>query len=299
MSDPLSEIISLLSPQAVFSKVVSGAGAWAVRYSDYGYPSFCTILEGSCRLAIDGQDAVTLQAGDFVLLPTTPAFTISGFEPAEPLLIDPNLSGPGTGEVRHGNQDGPVDVRLLGGCFVFGSPDSRLLTSLLPAMIHIRDAGRLAKLVEFVAEDARREMPGRELVLSRLIDVLLVEALRSMQWEGAPPGLPRGLADPRLAQAIRLMHAEMARPWTMAELSKQAGLSRAAFFDRFSRAVGVPPMEYLSAWRMAIAKDLLRRGEIGIAEVAERVGYGSASTFSTAFSRQVGVPPGAYARSAA
>jgi AraC-like DNA-binding protein len=82
----------------------------------------------------------------------------------------------------------------------------------------------------------------------------------------------------------------------VAELAQEAALSRSAFFDRFTRAVGLPPMEYLLAWRMALAKDLLRRGEVGLAEVAARVGYGSASAFSTAFSRQVGQPPSRYAR---
>ena len=92
------------------------------------------------------------------------------------------------------------------------------------------------------------------------------------------------------------MHGDPARAWTVAELAKKAALSRSAFFDRFTHAVGLPPMEYLLAWRMAIAKDLLRRREAGLAEVAERVGYGSASTFSTAFSRYVGQPPGRFAR---
>ena len=82
----------------------------------------------------------------------------------------------------------------------------------------------------------------------------------------------------------------------MVELAKKAALSRSAFFERFSRAVGLPPMEYLLAWRMAIAKDLLSRGGVALAEVAERVGYSSASTFSTAFSRHVGQAPGRYAR---
>ncbi|MDD3445644.1 MAG: helix-turn-helix transcriptional regulator, partial [Zavarzinia sp.] len=91
--------------------------------------------------------------------------------------------------------------------------------------------------------------------------------------------------------------ADPARPWTMAELAKAAALSRSAFFDRFTRTIGMPPMEYLLAWRMALAKDLLRREGLDIAEVAERVGYSSASTFSTAFSRHVGQPPGRYARS--
>jgi AraC-like DNA-binding protein len=92
------------------------------------------------------------------------------------------------------------------------------------------------------------------------------------------------------------MHGDPSRSWTVEQLAKKAALSRSAFFDRFTRSVGLPPMEYLLAWRMAVAKDLLRRREVGIAEVAERVGYGSASTFSTAFSRYVGQPPGRYAR---
>jgi AraC-type DNA-binding domain-containing proteins len=133
-------------------------------------------------------------------------------------------------------------------------------------------------------------------VLTRLVEVLLIEALRSTSGEDAPPGLLRGLADARLASAMRQMHADPARAWTVAQLAKKAALSRSTFFERFTRAVGMPPMEYLIAWRMAVAKDLLRRHDFGIAEVAERVGYGSASTFSTAFSRHVGQPPSLFAR---
>jgi transcriptional regulator GlxA family with amidase domain len=107
------------------------------------------------------------------------------------------------------------------------------------------------------------------------------------------------LSDARLAAAIRKMHGNPARPWTVVQLAKEAALSRSAFFDRFTRAVGVPPMEYLFAWRMAVAKGLLRREDLGLAAIAERVGYSSASTFSTAFSRHVGQPPGRYARAEA
>src|SRR5712671_6868572 len=87
LSDPLSEVISLLRPRTVFSKRISGAGRWGVRYSDYGEPSFCTVLEGSCRLAVDGHQEITLEADDFVLLPATPGFTMSGFEPVTPQRI--------------------------------------------------------------------------------------------------------------------------------------------------------------------------------------------------------------------
>jgi len=299
MTDPLSQVIALLQPRGVASKLISGAGRWGVRYGDYGAPSFCTVIEGACRLAVDGQEPVTLRAGDFVLMPATPGFVLSGFEPVVPGFIDPKVTPPPGDEVRHGDPDGAPDVRLLGGFFLFGSPDTSLLVSLLPALVHLRDAERLSLLVRLVAEESGSDQPGRDMVLERLVEILLIEALRTTQRDGAPPGLLRGLGDRKLAEAMRRMHADPARPWTVEQLARDAGMSRSAFFERFSSAVGVPPMEYLLAWRMALAKDLLRRRDVPLAEVAERVGYGSASTFSTAFSRHVGQPPGRYARAAA
>ncbi len=298
MNDPLSEVIALLNPRAVFSKGISGAGRWAVRYSDFGQPSFCAVISGSCRLAVEGEEAIALEAGDFVLMPATPGFTLSSFEAAAPVQIDPKLAPAPEGEVRHGRRDGPPDVRLLGGYFVFDSPDAALLVSLLPTLVHVRGVDRLSVLVRLVGEESSEERSGRELVLTRLVEVLLVEALRSSSGEDAPPGLLRGLADARLALAMRQLHADPARPWTVTQLAQKAALSRSAFFDRFTRAVGLPPMEYLLAWRMALAKNLLKHQDVAIAEVAERVGYSSASTFSTAFSRHVGLPPGRYARRA-
>ncbi len=299
MTDPLSEVIELLRPRTVFAKGISGAGRWGVRYADFGQPSFCIVLDGSCRLAVEGESAVTLEAGDFVLLPTTPGFTLSGFDPVVPVFIDPKVTPAPTEEVRHGRADGEPDVRLLGGYFVFDSPDAALLVSLLPTLIHVRGVERLSTLVRLVGEEAAEQRSGRDIVLSRLVEVMIVEALRATQGDDARPGLLRGLGDARVAAAIRLMHEDPARPWTVAQLARQAALSRSAFFDRFVRSVGLPPMEYLLSWRMAIAKDLLRRRQLGLAEVAQRVGYGSASTFSTAFSRHVGQPPVRYARAMA
>ncbi|HEX4457866.1 MAG TPA: AraC family transcriptional regulator [Polyangia bacterium] len=296
MNDPLSEVIALLQPRAVFSKRISGAGRWGVRYSAFGQPSFSAVLEGSCRLAVDGQPAITLQAGDFVLLPATPSFTMSGFEPVRPERVNPKVAATPTGEVRHGTRGGRPDVRLLGGYFIFDSPDAALLVSLLPALVHMRGIERLAVLVRLVADEASDARSGRDLVLTRLVEVMLIEALRSRSGEDAPAGLLRGLADARLAPAIRQIHSHFARTLTVAELAKTAALSRSALFERFTRTVGLTPMEYLLSWRMAVARDLLRRHRLGIAEVAERVGYGSASTFSTAFSRHVGHPPSRYAR---
>lgn len=296
MADPLSQVITLLRPRTVFSKGISGAGRWAVRYSDFGHPSFCVVLQGGCLLAVNGEDAVTLAAGDFVLLPSTPSFTMSSFEPATPVLIDPKTAPAPTEEVRHGRRSGPPDMRMLGGYFVCDSPDAALLVSLLPTLVHVRGVERLSVLVQLVGEESSADRSGRDLVLARLIEVLLIEALRSTSGDGAPPGLLRGLADARLAAALRHMHGDPARSWTVDQLAREAALSRSAFFERFTRAVGLPPMEYLLAWRMAVAKDLIRYHDLALTEVAERVGYGSASTFSTAFSRHVGQSPGRFAR---
>lgn len=296
MSDPLSEVVALLKPHAVFSKGISGAGRWAVRYSDFGDPGFCAVLEGSCRLAVDGYAALTLEAGDFVLLPTTPGFVLSGFEPVEPVPIDARVAAVQTEEVRHGTTDGDPEVRLLGGYFEVGSPDPALLTSVLPSIIHVRGAERLSRLVQLVSEESKQNSVGRDFVLTRLVEIMLIEALRATNRADVPAGLLRGLADARIEPAIRQMHSQMARSWTVAQLAKTAALSRSAFFDRFTRTVGMPPMEYRQLWRMAVARDLLRRGNLGLAQIAECVGYASASAFSTAFTRYAGQPPSHYAR---
>ncbi|MCZ0734164.1 AraC family transcriptional regulator [Phreatobacter sp. AB_2022a] len=298
MTDPLAQIVALLRPRSVFSKGISGAGRWAVRYAAFGQPGFCVVMTGRCRLAVDGEEPVTLECGDFVLLPATPAFTMSGFEPATPVRVDPKTMPAPEEEVRHGRAEGPPDVRLFGGYFVFESPDAALLVPLLPGMIHVRGIERLALLVRLVSEEAASDNPGRDLVLGRLVEIMLIEALRTARPDGAPVGLLRGLADMRISTALKLMHGDVGRSWTVAGLAAAIGMSRSAFFDRFSRAVGQPPMEYLLAWRMAVAKDLLRSQDLALDEVARRVGYGSASTFSIAFSRHVGQPPGRYARKA-
>lgn len=299
MSDPLSQIVTLLRPRTVFSKGISGAGRWAVSYPDFGHPGFCVVIEGRCRLSVSGEAPVLLRQGDFVLLPATPAFTMSSLEPGSPRLIDPSVAPTQGEEIRHGRPDGPADVRLRGGYFIFDSPDAALLVSLLPAMVHVHGDERLATLVRLFGEEADQQRAGRDLVLTRLVEVLLIEALRASSGKEAPAGLLRGLADARVAEALRQMHTDPERSWTVDELARQAGLSRSAFFDRFTRTVGLRPMEYLLAWRMAVAKDLLRSESIALDEVARRVGYGSASTFSTAFSRHVGLPPGRFARAAA
>lgn len=296
MTDPLAEIIALLRPAQVLAKSISGAGAWGVRYAAYGHPGFCVVTEGACLLHVEGTEPVRLEAGDFVFLPTTPPFVLSGFDAVEPQSIDPATASRETDDLHHGTEGVPSDVRLLGGYFLFDSPDTSLLAKFLPTMVHVRGAARLETLVRLVREEAAQALAGRDLILARFVEVLLIEALRATPGADAPPGLLRGLADERLAASIREMHGAPARPWTVEQLAKTAALSRSAYFQRFTRAVGLPPMEYLLAWRMAIAKDLLGRERMPMEQVAERIGYSSASTFSTAFSRHVGRPPRGFVR---
>jgi AraC-like DNA-binding protein len=286
MIDPLAEVVLLLQPIAPFSKVVSAAGRWTVRRSEYGRPFYCVLLEGSCRLAVGGAEPMILAPDDFVLIPSADNFTMSSLEP--PVVEE--------APVLLAIQSGAPEMRALIGYCEFSSPDAALLVSLLPRLVPVRGEKRLATLVQLVGEESRSQRPARDVVLARLLEVLLIEALRSTGSSSAWTGLARGLADERLATAIRRMHEDPAIPWTIAQLAKEAALSRSAFFERFNRAVGIAPMQYLLAWRMALAKKLLRQNQSAVADVAERVGYSSASTFSVAFTRYVGLPPTRYTR---
>lgn len=296
MIDPLAEAVTLLQPQARFAKVVSAAGTWQVRRVEPGQPFYCVILAGACRLQVQGNEPIALAQGDFVLTPSAYGFTISSMEPPPPQDPDSVPTRLPNGEFRHGPVDAPADVQMLIGYCTFGSPDAALLVSLLPQLLHVRGEQRLSTLVQLVGEESRAQRPAREEVLSRLLEVMLIEALRSAAGTVAAPGLLRGLADERLAAALRRIHEDVARPWTVAQLAQEAALSRSAFFERFSRALGVAPMTYLLAWRMALAKRLLRQREARVADIAERIGYGSASAFSVAFARHVGLPPARYLR---
>ncbi|HVE20533.1 MAG TPA: AraC family transcriptional regulator [Acidocella sp.] len=293
--DPLAEIVMLLEPTARFSKLVECAGSWRIHRETTAEPFYCAVLEGRCRVSVNGQPSMTLQAGDFVLVP------------AMHDLINESLNAPPAGvttrpiEVREGcfrvgSEDGLAELRMWIGHCSFGSPDAALLVPLLPQVVLAREP-RLAILMQLVGDETRARRPARELVLERLLEVLLIEALRCGGAETTSvPGLARGLADDRLAAALGALHARPEYPWTVAELAAEAALSRSAFFVRFGRTVGLSPMEYLLAWRMALAKRLLCEHDLGIDQVAKRVGYSSASTFSVAFARHAGAPPARYAR---
>ena len=296
MADPLAQIVGLLKPGAPFSKCVTGSGPWRVRRTQSPNPYYVAVLKGSLRYRDHTSSDVIVNAGDFILIPSAQDFTMFSDVPSTDadLVVDPVILP--DGGYRVGSVDGPIDMRALVGYCIFQSDDARLLSSLLPELVVVRGQYRLAMLMQLLGDEAMGSQPGREVVLQHLLEVLLIEALRSAAALSDLPGLVRGLSDERLAVAIRGMHARPERGWTVAELAREAALSRSGFHERFQSAVGMAPMEYLQTWRLALAKDLLRKREASVGEIARQVGYRSASAFSVAFTREVGLSPARYAR---
>ncbi len=295
--DPLSDIIALLRPSTAMSKPITGRGRWGVRYAAHEAPGFTIILKGACWIAFEDEQPWRLEEGAFLLLPTTPAFTLSSHPGIASALRDP-MDVP----VRHGEQEGDADFESLGGTFRIDTVNAPLLLALLPRRIHIPASDgrslRLGKVIDLIVEESGSNAPGRDMILQRMLEVLLVEALR---WNGATPeddraGLLCGMRDPALARVLGAMHADVRANWTVASLARIAGQSRSAFAARFGAVLGCGPIEYLARWRMALAKDALLSGTKSLDRIAEDIGYESASAFSTAFRKRLGCPPGRFAR---
>lgn len=295
--DPLSDVIALLRPNTAISKPISGRGAWAVRYTAYDAPGFTIVLKGGCYVTFEGETPLKLETGAFLLLPTTPAFTLSSHPgmagtPTEPMDVP----------VRHGEQEGEADFMALGGTFRIETANASLLLALLPRMIHVPPSegrsARLGRLIDLIAEECSGEEPGKDMILQRMLEVLLIEALRSpdTMMNDDRAGLLHGMRDPALARVLAAMHSDVRADWTVASLASIAGQSRSAFAARFGAELGCGPIEYLARWRMALAKDALLRGAKTLDRIADEIGYESASAFSTAFRKRLGCPPGQFAR---
>ncbi|MDJ1167647.1 cupin domain-containing protein (plasmid) [Burkholderia gladioli pv. gladioli] len=170
MIDPLAEVVTLLQPGARYSKLVLGAGPWHIRCSDAGQPFYCVVLEGGCRLVVDGHDPIELRSEDFVLVPEAYGVAMSSSAPCSADFPDSSPVAVAPGEFRIGDQDGPADLRMLVGHCSFSSPDSNLLVSLLPRIVHVRGEPRLATLVELIRDEFRERRPARE-VKSVLIEI--------------------------------------------------------------------------------------------------------------------------------
>jgi AraC-like DNA-binding protein len=299
--DPLTEIIRVLRPQTVLLGRLAAAGEWAVLMPQQQGPVFHLVMSGRCWFEADGSAPIELQAGDYVLSTRPIADRSSSAPGVAAQLSDAAFKARHSvdGELCLGDLSaGPV-TRTLGGLILCEPGNAELLITLLPRVVHVRAAEqastRLRTLIDLIRDESIGPHPGRDAVLARLIEVLLIETLRRPGSAVLPgSGVLGALADAQLARALGLIHGDVGRGWTVPELARAAGMSRSVFARRFTEVVGSAPVEYLLDWRMALAKDALLHGGATLDEIAVAVGYKSASAFSTAFSQRVGCPPSAY-----
>jgi AraC-like DNA-binding protein len=301
--DPLTQVIKLLRPHGLRWKRLDATGDWALQFRGHDGMSFCMVGRGKCEIQLEGQQRERLDEGDLVLLNAPPRWVLMDGLDAQLEDFQASYAGVDGNTAFIGKSgSGPV-TQLLGGQISFGAGSIELLRDVLPAMLRIPSmdpsSGRLQKVLEWIGDEAVSERPGRGLILERLLEIMLVEALRlKPQDSGLTHGLLTAIADPQLAAALHVMHAEFQRNWTVSELALVSGMSRSVFAERFARVIGLAPIDYLLHLRMAIAKDTLLFTATRPSEFAFLCGYKSVAAFSTAFRRIVGSSPGAYVKGA-
>lgn len=302
-ADPFSDILRLTRAETVVAGGVTAGGAWAVRFPAFDKMKFFGLVKGGCWLSVEGEARpFRIGQGDVVLLTGERAYVVASDlavppTPAE-ALFQPHVSRliqVGEGE----------DCVHIGGNVRLDPLNGRLLAEVLPPVVHVRSDAREAPRLQWLLGELLREclsdLPGGALAIAQIAQLLLVQVLRAHLAEagGLASGWLRVLGDPRLAVALRLMHAEPGRDWTLADLAQAAAMSRSAFAQKFRDAAGVAPLAYLTQWRMRLGGQRLRDGSAPVAEVASALGYGSESAFSHAFKRATGLSPQRYRAAAA
>ncbi|MEU6823273.1 AraC family transcriptional regulator [Streptomyces atriruber] len=286
---------------------------WSVRIADEAPVSVMIMVRGDAWIApADGTPAQRIRPGDLAIARGPDHYTCAGDPTTAPFAeIQPGercvpLDGAPVARYRDlgprtwgEGPDGSVEM-LIGTYQMQGEITGRLLDALPPLLVLPAEVWE-CPLTPLVAEEIGKDEPGQAVVLDRLLDLLLIAALRA--WFSRPeaeaPAWYRAMGDPVVGRALRLLQDDPAHPWTIADLAAKAGVSRAALARRFADLVGEPPMTYLTNWRLALAADLLRDSELTIGSIARRVGYGSAFALSGAFKRVYGVSPQEHRGSAA
>jgi len=299
--DPFTDLINLLKPRATLWGRIMGTGRWAVSFRKRDDLLFCWVEVGECLLTRSHTDLLLLRTGDFAVIRTSSPFTLSSDPELEPEDSEAIVAATGSTELVLGETTGSC-ARLRCGRFVFDTTNEALLWSLLPSLIHIsadqQVSWRLRSLLNMNDAEGQHPEPGSYLAVSRLMELTLLELLRSevLRLKPETKGLLSGLADPVIARSLSAMHGEVAGKWTVAKLARLSGVSRSTFATRFRTVMGIGPIEYLANWRIALAKDELSSGTKTIGEIAQSVGFHSSSAFSTAFTRAVGFSPKWFAR---
>ncbi|MCI3271548.1 AraC family transcriptional regulator [Streptomyces cylindrosporus] len=277
---------------------------WAVRVEDRAPLTVMLMVRGESWITPESGEPVPLRAGDLAIARGPDPYTC-GDDPgtAPQVLILPgaecvypdgrSLKGSMDLGVRTwGDSPSGATVMLIGTYLMQGEISGRLLDALPPLLTLTADVWA-CPLTPLLMEEVVRDEPGQEVVLDRLLDLLVIAALRA--WfsrpEAEPPTWYRAMADPVVGRVLRLVQDDPAHPWTVASLAAKAGVSRAALARRFTELVGEPVMTYLTGWRLALAADRLRGSDDTLEAIARRVGYGSAFALSSAFKRVYGVSP--------
>jgi AraC-like DNA-binding protein len=303
--DPFLDLIRLLRPRAVLlGGGLDAFGQWGLSFRKRDDLLFCWVERGECQLVRADHAPIHIRPGDFVLVRTSAPFALTSDPSIKPMDSEMAVEAAKNHRLRLGaGTDRPVTLHA--GKFLFDTANEDLLAGLLPQLVHIAageaSLSRVHSLLTMKEMEARQPGPASEFIITRLVELILVEILRTKApglGEGHK-GLLAGLADPTTAKALSAMHHDVAHSWTIAHLAKLCGVSRSTLAARFRAVVGIGPIEYLWRWRMALAKDELRRGARSIGEIAFSIGFQSSSAFSTAFSRMVGCSPKRFANMAA
>jgi len=298
--DPLSDVLLLLKPSTYRAGGFDLGGDFAIKFPKHESIKCYAVVSGQCWLSVEGvPEAVRLTAGDCFLLPRALASCLASdltLTPSEAWTIFPfPLNG------RIASCNGGGDCLLVGGNFVLTGKPAEILLAELPPIVHIRKESEKAAIrwsLERLREELSDPQPGGFLVAQQLAYVMLVQALRLHLAEGLRGGAGwlLALSDKQMSTAITSMHDEPAHDWTVGELARCAGMSRSTFALRFKETVGTAPIEYLTRWRMLLAADLLANTRDSISEIAQSLGYESASAFTKAFKKILNCSPRQYNR---
>lgn len=297
-TDLLSQMLTLIRLQGELVFSANLTRPWALRF-DAGSAYFYVVSEGAVTVQVDGEPPVHATSGDLLMLPRGTGHVLSDGDGGVPARATRLMTEQFTAErlsLRQGG--GGARTQLVVGAFHFDSESVPWVVSSLPAVIHMAKAdgqttGWLEGLAHFMMVEAHEVHPGSSLMISRLIDVLVIRILRTWaQTEKAgDTGWLGALADARISRALKAIHDEPFRRWSVAELAHVAGMSRSSFAERFSTLVKEPPLSYQSRWRLTLAHTLLRQGDVRVSDVARQVGYDSEAAFSRAFKAQFGLAP--------
>lgn len=298
--DPLSEVLLLLKPSSYRAGGFDLGGDFSIKFPKHESIKCYAVVSGRCWLSVEGiPEAVHLRAGDCFLLPRGFASYLSSDLKLTPVDAAEIFPFPLNGRIASCNGGG--DCLLVGGNFVVAGKQADIFLAEMAPIVHIRKESEKTAMrwsLDRLREELRDPQPGGFLVAQQLTYVLLVQALRLHLAEGlrGRVGWLFALSDKQVSAAISCMHDEPAHDWTVEELARRTGMSRSTFALRFKETVGVSPLEFLTRWRMLLAGDRMAYTSDSISEIAESLGYKSASAFTKAFKKIMGCSPRQYSR---